>query len=457
MVCGIYKITNQVNGKFYIGQSRNIKKRWRQHTSGLNRPNPLSRGSYPLRAAFLKYGLDQFNFDIIEECPEEQLLTREAFWIKEKKPAYNCNILNPGRTPKKVYAKPRFWVQYHNYENLGYLPAELNLDIYAGQSYDFSETLSGINTGKRAVLGAVGDSVFLIVGIGSHPKQYYLWYRFVIEEVQITENPVEGQAPYDALGAGNFVNPPQLLNSNEFDEFKKHCGNFGFGFMNIANSPYLSTLEKLSENYKTEKVDFPQYIEDFFKKVTEVNPNEIAARSKRGIARHLAVSFYPEHAICLLDGVYTKLVVFGITQPVINSGDRLLVHTLDYYEDIEDSEYRTQLKDGCLGILEKFELDEESFPAHAIQGWVEVVDIFQYNEESFAADQDKHGLGDSLESYRDQLYMPEEAQAWCIVCAEPVFFDEPVLIKTPQNIFEAEPWFPITSEEVKAFRSALNH
>ena len=31
LICGIYKITNQTNGKCYIGQSVNIKRRWRSH------------------------------------------------------------------------------------------------------------------------------------------------------------------------------------------------------------------------------------------------------------------------------------------------------------------------------------------------------------------------------------------------------------------------------------------
>lgn len=49
MTCGIYQVVNQVNSKSYIGQSRNIKQRWRQHIYGLNRENALQKGSYPLR------------------------------------------------------------------------------------------------------------------------------------------------------------------------------------------------------------------------------------------------------------------------------------------------------------------------------------------------------------------------------------------------------------------------
>ena len=115
MTCGIYQIVNQVNGKSYIGQSRNIEKRWRQHKYGLNRETALQQGSRPLRSAFLKYGLIKFKFEIIEECFENDLLIREQYWIDEIKPKYNCNIWTPARKKKLVdKIEPKFWIQYHN-------------------------------------------------------------------------------------------------------------------------------------------------------------------------------------------------------------------------------------------------------------------------------------------------------------------------------------------------------
>ena len=55
MSCGIYKITNLLNNKVYIGQSINIEERWKKH-----KWHSLSVDSYPLYRAFNKYGLNIF-------------------------------------------------------------------------------------------------------------------------------------------------------------------------------------------------------------------------------------------------------------------------------------------------------------------------------------------------------------------------------------------------------------
>ena len=77
---GIYKIKNLINGKIYVGQSNNIERRFAQHKS----PYEQARFSdKPLYKAFLKYGIENFDFSIIEECSIEQLNDREKFWISE--------------------------------------------------------------------------------------------------------------------------------------------------------------------------------------------------------------------------------------------------------------------------------------------------------------------------------------------------------------------------------------
>lgn len=81
MSCGIYKYENKINHNIYIGQSIDIKKRFREHKSAAFNPQNKDYNMV-IHRAIRKYGLDNFSFDIIEECPEELLNTREVFWIK---------------------------------------------------------------------------------------------------------------------------------------------------------------------------------------------------------------------------------------------------------------------------------------------------------------------------------------------------------------------------------------
>lgn len=71
---GIYKITNLINGKSYIGQSINIKRRWQEHKN--------MYGTNPIYKDMQKYGLENFFFETIEECSEKDLDKREIYWIK---------------------------------------------------------------------------------------------------------------------------------------------------------------------------------------------------------------------------------------------------------------------------------------------------------------------------------------------------------------------------------------
>lgn len=86
-ICGIYIIKNKINNKVYIGQSVNIKARWYAHcNSGKN----LDRqDSYTqIHQAMYKYGVENFYYEILEECSIEQLDEREIYYI-QKYDSYN--------------------------------------------------------------------------------------------------------------------------------------------------------------------------------------------------------------------------------------------------------------------------------------------------------------------------------------------------------------------------------
>ena len=86
---GIYKIRNTINNKVYIGQAVNIEDRWVEHIySSLSKNR--DEYNYPLYNAFRKYGIGNFNFEILEECNTEDLDEKEIYYIK----LYNSNIHN---------------------------------------------------------------------------------------------------------------------------------------------------------------------------------------------------------------------------------------------------------------------------------------------------------------------------------------------------------------------------
>ena len=81
-VIGIYKITNLINGKSYIGQSVNIEKRFIQHKSVAFNPNDKNY-NYPLYRAIRKYGVENFSFEVLEQCSVDELNNKEIYYISK--------------------------------------------------------------------------------------------------------------------------------------------------------------------------------------------------------------------------------------------------------------------------------------------------------------------------------------------------------------------------------------
>ena len=85
-IIGIYRITNTVTGDFYIGSSKDVKKRWRSHkckSIWKNHPNN------PMYQDMKKYGIDKFVFEILEEVEVGKLKEAEQQFIEKMHPIYN--------------------------------------------------------------------------------------------------------------------------------------------------------------------------------------------------------------------------------------------------------------------------------------------------------------------------------------------------------------------------------
>lgn len=111
MKIGIYIIKNKINNKVYIGKSQDIERRFREHIIGRKTAVLLAR-------AIKKYGLENFEFSIIEECPKDMLANREEYYIdlyRSRDRKYGYNIAKGGSGGDTITNLPKD--KYNDYIN----------------------------------------------------------------------------------------------------------------------------------------------------------------------------------------------------------------------------------------------------------------------------------------------------------------------------------------------------
>lgn len=145
---GIYKITNIITQQNYIGQSIDIKQRWcKEKQSAFNPKSPAY--NYPLSNAFRQYGLNNFTFDVVEECDKKDLDTKEIFYIKKYDgytKGYNQNA--GGHARNKSGPKPKL-TRVSALQIIQILKTTTNSCKEIGQIFNVSgSTIESINNGK---------------------------------------------------------------------------------------------------------------------------------------------------------------------------------------------------------------------------------------------------------------------------------------------------------------------
>jgi group I intron endonuclease len=96
----IYLITNLINGKKYVGQTKNLERRKKSHFVD----GPRDRDHLFARAV-RKHGRENFEISIIEECEDDLADEREVFWISELKTTnvdFGYNLESGGNSCKKL-------------------------------------------------------------------------------------------------------------------------------------------------------------------------------------------------------------------------------------------------------------------------------------------------------------------------------------------------------------------
>lgn len=102
----IYKIENLTNNKKYIGQTNNLKRRWKQHRV---------RSNQVIDKAIDKYGVNNFEIKVLEKCDLNLMSEREKYWIKKyntyKGYGYNCT---PGGEALFGEHNPRYGKEFNH-------------------------------------------------------------------------------------------------------------------------------------------------------------------------------------------------------------------------------------------------------------------------------------------------------------------------------------------------------
>ena len=107
-ISGVYKITNNITGDFYVGSSKDIKLRWANHrclSQWKQQPNSK------LYKDMAEFGLDNFTFDIIEETTD--LHNREQYYIEQLNPSYNDRHADGYNIERKKETNRRCHKEYH--------------------------------------------------------------------------------------------------------------------------------------------------------------------------------------------------------------------------------------------------------------------------------------------------------------------------------------------------------
>lgn len=149
---GIYKILNKINNHFYIGSSdRQFKERFKEHCRcyELYKEGNHKNNHPILWAAYDKYGIDNFQVELIEildEKTSEEILQREEFYIQTLNPEYNiCKFPTQGGKPNLGKKLSEDWKKHIKEKSSQYKHSEETLKIVTENNKKGAVKLKFIN------------------------------------------------------------------------------------------------------------------------------------------------------------------------------------------------------------------------------------------------------------------------------------------------------------------------
>lgn len=152
MTTGIYSITNKINNRVYIGSSKDINRRWKQHINDLNKGTHINQS---LQDDWRKYGENNFKFNVIRQCDESELkyieldeifsswdLLYNAPSLKDEVVYLVCNYL--------IDKKKDFVIDYKSDDCSDKRALNFNIFAYSGEERELYLSLRNLDYVKKS-------------------------------------------------------------------------------------------------------------------------------------------------------------------------------------------------------------------------------------------------------------------------------------------------------------------
>ena len=135
MCCGVYQISNSINGNLYIGSAVDFEKRKEKHIVELR---TKKHHNIKLQRFVNKYGIDKLEFNLLAKCPIEYRFKLEQWFIDTQKPFYNIAKNARGGRNKKLTEEEFISIAYKYIEgtdSINAICSENNISVSTFWNY----------------------------------------------------------------------------------------------------------------------------------------------------------------------------------------------------------------------------------------------------------------------------------------------------------------------------------
>lgn len=301
----VYKITNKINNKCYIGSSIRVEKRWQQHIKASQNPNNPNY-NYPLYNAFRLYGIENFIFEIlkndfisIEEMEDYERKMIEQYDATNRDSGYNQTKF----TNHHIIAKEN--LQKH-LETISQACALVDKNNNILETYISYAEAARIHTGQENCTSAIAN---VCKGITSSYKGLY--FRNLLADGTIEKIP--------------------------FKSYKNKKNIIGINIENPIEEKYFNSISEAAENMKTDRWSIIQCIQ--------------------GVKRYSVVKGYIWRELDINGNIIEndinieeKILEYNQTNPVINGERHNITKWCKIYNISTGSVYK-RIKNG-MGVVE---------------------------------------------------------------------------------------------------------